>query len=938
MMLSALGLVAVLAGAAFTDSTHAVVRAAVRAVEGDSAASVSARWEARLRRSPGDREAALGLGHIAQLQYRYETAAQRARAVIGGARDALAVRGHLLSAAALTTRARFREADTTLVTAMRLAEALGDSSLLAESMIASATTRMRTTGLAAADSLLSRAARLLRDDDLRVQASLRCARALVLATRGRPEARQEALAAADLALRAGERRLRASCLMVVAQDWSRIGRADSAGAVYDQVVALQRAVHDRAGAAVALQWRGYFATTVGEYRTALRDLREAVREGTAVRNPTPVAWASLSLAGIALDFGDAEEAAAHAARARASFQQSGDQLGASNALGVMGDMARAAGDIDTARARYSEALATALVERRAASAFALLRGMADLSMMEARWERAAQELDSARVIGRSAGMRGAEEGMLSQELLLALRRGRLDDAEQLLRRSARTEAQRGRAYIARVLGAEYHGRRGRVDSAQAYLTLALDEMDRWRADLDERQLRQAVFEPKTFWADPDLGFATVLAQLVRAGRAGAALELAERRRARELLDRLIRDEALGDRTTGGVERISAREGIRNRSRFYYERSISSEALQAALPDERTALLEFVTGRGGEPTTLFVLTRTDLRAHQLAPIDSLAPAIARFVRYAESGVEAPALASTLGEALLGAALRALPPAITQLVIVPDDVLHRVPFDALSLAGVTAVVDRFGISTVPSAAVARTLWQRGQRSAAGEVLALGDPIIARRGGLPAEAGAPVGRDGTLPSLPYTRIEVRRVARLAAPAHVRLAGDASEAWLRRTPLERYGIVHLATHAWVDHRSLRRTAVALSAGDGEDGFMRPADFAALALDADVVVLSACGTAGGVVVRGEGVLGLTAPVLVSGARAVVATGWRVGDRAAARLVGDFYESLVTGASVGEALRAAKVAARRRGAPVSEWAAFGVVGNATVRPRPVARR
>lgn len=88
---------------------------------------------------------------------------------------------------------------------------------------------------------------------------------------------------------------------------------------------------------------------------------------------------------------------------------------------------------------------------------------------------------------------------------------------------------------------------------------------------------------------------------------------------------------------------------------------------------------------------------------------------------------------------------------------------------------------------------------------------------------------------------------------------------------------------------------------------------------------------------RGEGVLGLTAPLLVSGARAVVATGWRVGDRAAARLVGDFYESLVTGASVGEALRAAKVAARRRGAPVSEWAAFGIVGNATVRPRPVAQ-
>src|SRR5262249_7228649 len=50
-----------------------------------------------------------------------------------------------------------------------------------------------------------------------------------------------------------------------------------------------------------------------------------------------------------------------------------------------------------------------------------------------------------------------------------------------------------------------------------------------------------------------------------------------------------------------------------------------------------------------------------------------------------------------------------------------------------------------------------------------------------------------------------------------------------------------------------------------GEDGFLSPADLAALRLNANLVVLSACRTAGGVIVAGEGVQGLTAPLLEAG-------------------------------------------------------------------------
>jgi hypothetical protein len=536
-------------------------------------------------------------------------------------------------------------------------------------------------------------------------------------------------------------------------------------------------------------------------------------------------------------------------------------------------------------------------------------------------------------------MREWERGLLDQELLLALRRNKLDEADEIRRRRDWGEAQRGRAYTSRVLVAELHARRGDLDSAQAYLTLAFDEVDRWRAGLDERQFREAVFEPKQLFADPDLGVATIISTLAQRGRAAAAFELVERQRARTLLERIARDRAAGERTSEvppSTPTITSREGIRNRGRYYYERSLTVDQLRAALPDERTALLEFVTGAGNEPTTLFAMTREGMRWYRLPPIDSVSPVVDRALRYAEGGVSAPAVWRALGTMLLGDALVQLPAEVSRLVVVPHEGLHRVPWDALAVDRVPALVDRYEIALAPSAAVARALWLRGGRSSAGRLLAFGDPrFAALPGGSPlinALQRAGLARNGQLPRLPFSGAEVRSIARLVDRAEVRTGAAASEAWLKSSPLGDYGILHLATHAWVDDRTPRATAVVLSAGDGEDGVVIPADLAALELDADLVMLSACATAGGIVRRGEGVLGLVAPLVEAGARSVVASHWRVSDRAAARFATDFYAKLGEGAAVGEALTAAKRLARRRGAPVNEWAAFHVLGNATVRP------
>src|SRR6185436_8040944 len=102
--------------------------------------------------------------------------------------------------------------------------------------------------------------------------------------------------------------------------------------------------------------------------------------------------------------------------------------------------------------------------------------------------------------------------------------------------------------------------------------------------------------------------------------------------------------------------------------------------------------------------------------------------------------------------------------------------------------------------------------------------------------------------------------------------------------------GVLHFATHAVVDDWTSDRTALALAPGQGEDGSLTPAEILGLDLGVDLIVLSGCRTAAGPVVRGEGVQGLTAPLIAAGARAVVATLWPIRDADALRLVRHFYD------------------------------------------------
>src|SRR5262249_23463025 len=128
----------------------------------------------------------------------------------------------------------------------------------------------------------------------------------------------------------------------------------------------------------------------------------------------------------------------------------------------------------------------------------------------------------------------------------------------------------------------------------------------------------------------------------------------------------------------------------------------------------------------------------------------------------------------------------------------------------------------------------------------------------------------------------------------------------------LGKYRIVHFATHGLLDSQHPELSGLVLSLvdqrGRRQDGFLTLQDVYNLDLHADLVVLSACQTALGKQIRGEGLVGLTRGFMHAGATRVLASLWSVSDIATAELMGRFYkEVLRNGVTPASALRKAQV-------------------------------
>ena len=903
------------------DSARAVVREALHAVESGSVPLAEARWRSVLRRNPADRAALLGLASLARYTYR----ARAGDSLVAMLRqhpktlDGYGMRAALGTGVAWWERSRYDSAAAWLAVAATEAMALHDSAAAVVALLEGARSEYGLRHQVLADSLRVLAVRFVPRNDRETEAYVRCARAWKGLEPHAARAPQTADSAAAFAESVGLRRVATWCRAIAAEGRSWAGDYHAIFDEYRAIAATADSLHDLFRASDVRGLRGAALISYGAMSEAMTDLERSMADARTIGDQRGEGWAAANMAQAYYALGDPALARPYAIRAISQLTTSsaGQEIGMAHSL--RGDIAVGQGDYRGARAWYDSAarvFAAAGFDGGVAHAAEL---QAHVAMRLGAWGDAERQLLLA---WRAAGANQAYSRPLTDYLLgtVSLHQGHLAKASRYYDRAAPGAVEEGNLrYYLGARRAEVALRRGDTALAERILSDATGSLEAWRATLSGQELRANAFQASPDEADPDMSVATILAALVRRGRTEAAFALAERRRARELLDHILRGKGVAGADTTDPSP---------------KRSAAAPSVRRALGDS-VALLEYVTGDGGEPTTLFVLSRDTVWGLAIAAVDSLAPLIGPFRAVLESNGNPRTLGAQLGSALLASAIRALPERISYLIVVPDGALHRLPFDALLMPDGRYLFERFAVSVAPSATVAMELLTRAPRVDPVRILAFGDPWYGPENTTSVDNAPDGSADSSrtragLQRLPASSDEVQLVARYAPGSRVLQQSAASEAQLKREPLGRYQIIHFATHALVDETSPTRTSLALTPGDGDDGFVRPGELSSLTLAANLVVLSACRTATGRLVRGEGMLGLTAPLLAAGARSVLATQWPIGDRATVPFVTRFYDGLARGLSVAGALRAARINAMRAGAPSAEWAAFALIGDPTV--------
>lgn len=492
--------------------------------------------------------------------------------------------------------------------------------------------------------------------------------------------------------------------------------------------------------------------------------------------------------------------------------------------------------------------------------------------------------------------------------------------------------------------ARLHREEKQLARSRAEMEEAIELIESRRAALVSQDLRATYFAGKRDY------YEYLVAILVDQGEPAAALALADRARGRQLLDRLA-DTLAGLRQgvpapllarerkvqqainavaeQGARPKLSAllreahdlAEEIRRQSPRYAslaspEPVTAPQMQQLLAPGE--VLVQYLLS---EPSSfVWTVTATEILVDRLPgrrAIDQLVrpwrTAITQRAGWADA-------ASSLRRTLIPRTLDRH----RRVILATDGALESIPFGLI-------LGDRFEVANLPSA-TALALWRAGGARTAKRVDVLADPVFSPSDARLTQAAA-VAPANVRARLRFSRTEAESIGALVPMASLRIALDFSA---NRSFLKSAGdaaVLHLATHTEVDSTQPELSGLALSQYDAQgrpvDGFVRLGEVFGLSLRARLVTLSACRSAGGTELPGEGLVSLTRGFLYAGAGAVLASLWDVDDRATAELMRRFYRAhLQQKLPPPAALRAAQMSLRAE--PGWEhpyyWAAFTLQG------------
>lgn len=354
--------------------------------------------------------------------------------------------------------------------------------------------------------------------------------------------------------------------------------------------------------------------------------------------------------------------------------------------------------------------------------------------------------------------------------------------------------------------------------------------------------------------------------------------------------------------------------IRNTNPKYadlkYPRPVTLEEVQALCPDKNTVILEYSVGDSS--SSLWLITSSDHRLFRIPGRKTLQDQTEalRFALLDPMNSDKEFITSA-GYSLYLKLLKPVEPYLTgksKLVIIPDGILNYLPYEVLltenkgvgkntPFSDLPFLIKKYPVSYVQSASVLKSLisGNAGEKltaPASKSIIAFGDPVYE------------IVNDSSWSSVKsYSRLEYsgKEVEMIASyfkkgSADIFLRGDATEANVKRNgEMKKFNYIHFATHGLIDEKNPDLSSLVLSQNNNtvEDGFLRAAEIFNLELNADLVVLSACQTGLGKLLRGEGMVGLSRAFMYAGTPAVMVSLWSVSDISTATLMGEFYKNLL---------------------------------------------
>lgn len=520
--------------------------------------------------------------------------------------------------------------------------------------------------------------------------------------------------------------------------------------------------------------------------------------------------------------------------------------------------------------------------------------------------------------------------------------GRKEDAIRLATRGIDLARERGRMQVVMAslqTRAQIYQRAGQLDLALADARAGLDALEQLRTSLAPDDFLKGGFA-----ANFQELFALSISLLDKTGHTSDAVVVAEQARARAFLDLLASNDANPDATRIGLtlrggagsapqtpsatsapvptaatlQREAARLGstllsywVADDATFVWVVDREGRVTSQRIPVTRARLRRLVrltwsmsdttlTARGGDPAA--AADEISLPAPEPVSRAFNYVTMRGGAQLASTGQEGGAYRA-LYDLLIAPVRAALPGRESLITIIPHGPLFELSFAALNNENGRYLIEDYRLHYAPSAAALEFTAREKTADRNGRFLFVANPNV------PANAATT-----PLPPLPGAEREVRAVAkalRLINPTT--LTGKAASESAIRDTIGRYRVVHFATHGLVSSDRPFDSFLALASDAGarpSDGKLTAGEIYGLHLSADLVVLSACRTAGGQI-SGDGIVGLTRAFFAAGTPSILAALWDMADESAEVLVPRFYEEWQKSGDKSVALRAAQLSMLR---------------------------